>query len=87
MHGTIPAPRLVTLEHCTGCHWPVKRGNSGKQPWLFCNAGRELGKQYCPTHYAKSKRLPRTASVPQDQILAYELRFGIDDDPAELPAA
>ena len=84
MHGTFPAPKYATLEHVSGCHWPVKRGAGGARPWLFCNAVREPGRTYCHEHIemAKLKRPKRIATA-----VAYEPRFGIDDVPAELAAA
>ena len=85
MHGTFPAPKYATLEHLSGCHWPVKRGAGGARPWLFCNAVREQGKIYCPEHIEMSKMPKQPKRIAAAG--AYEPRFGIDDVPAELPVA
>lgn len=85
MHGTFPAPKYATLEHLRDCHWPVKRGEGGARPWLFCNAVREQDKIYCSEHIEMSKlpKRPKRIATAVD----YEPRFGIDDLPAQLTAA
>lgn len=47
----LPGSSPVTLEHMTGCKWPVSDpfGPRGT-PDLFCNCEPAQGSSYCPAH-------------------------------------
>ncbi len=44
----LPGTTPVSLEHRSGCCWPV----TDKPPHLFCNAERMPGKPYCQYHHS-----------------------------------
>lgn len=52
LEGSTP----VSLEHRTGCAWPVEKP-VGTGTTLFCNLPEQEGKSWCPTHYAMGARV------------------------------
>ncbi len=78
MHGTLKPPQLVTLEHLCGCHWPVKRGNGGASPWLFCDQPQVTGRPYCAEHCTEA-RAERPRKTTNAVCGEYVPRFKLED--------
>lgn len=50
----LPGSRPVTMEHMTGCKWPVGHPY-GTETALFCNCEPMEGKPYCREHAERSR--------------------------------